>query len=220
MIEEKGDICIIGTSHIAQQSVLQVKEAIINLKPKIVALELDPKRFASLMSKKRKMTLRDIRYLGVRGFIFNIIGASIERRLGRLVKTPPGSEIKAAVESAKQVDAKLALIDQDISITLKRLTSSLTWKEKFRFIKEVVLALFKRSQRISFDLRKVPDQKVVQKLTDELKKKYPSVYRTLITERNEHMAKALNKISADYPQEKIVAIVGAGHIEGILKMLD
>lgn len=219
MIGKNENICIIGTSHIAQQSVLEVKTAITNLKPKIVALELDPKRFASLMSKKRKMTLKDIRYLGIKGFIFNIIGAAIERRLGKLVKTAPGSEIKAAVESAKHVDAKIALIDQDISITLKRLTSGLTWKEKFRFIKEIVLAVFKRSPKISFDLRKVPDQEVIQKLTNELKKKYPSVYRALITERDNHMAKALNKISADYPQEKIVAIVGAGHIEGILKNL-
>ena len=220
MIGKNENICLIGTSHIAQQSVLEVKTAIASLKPKIVALEMDSKRFASLMSKKRKITLRDIKYLGVRGFIFNIIGAAIERRLGRLVKTAPGSEIKVAVESAKQVDAGIALIDQDISITLKRLTSSLTWKEKFRFIKELVLAVFKRSQKISFDLRRVPDQKVIQKLTNELKKKYPSVYRTLITERDDHMAKALNKISTDYPQEKIVAIVGAGHIEGILKKLD
>ncbi len=219
MIEEKGNIRLVGTSHIARQSVLQVREAITNLKPNIVALELDPKRFASLMSNKRKMRLKDIRYLGIKGFLFNIIGAAIERKLGKLVKTPPGSEIKAAVESARQVGANIALIDQDISVTLKKLTSSLTWKEKFRFVKELVLALFKRSPKISFDLRKVPDQKVIQKLTNELKKKYPSVYLSLITERDEHMAKALNKISAEHPQEKILAVVGAGHIEGIIKNL-
>lgn len=219
MLVNKGNIYLIGTSHIARESVQQVKETIEKIRPRIVAVELDAKRFTALMSKKRKISWKDVRYLGVKGFLFNLVGAAIERKLGKLVRTPPGSEIKAATESARQVNARIALIDRDIALTLKSLTRGLTWKEKFRFVKEVFLAMINKAPKMQFDLQKVPDTELILKLTTELKKKYPSAYRSLITERDEHMAKVLNKISMSYPQEKIVAVVGAGHVEGITQRL-
>ncbi len=219
MHARKGNLCILGTSHIAQQSVNEVQKLILEEKPAIVALELDPKRFTALMSPKRKLRFRDIRHLGIRGFLFNSIGAAVEKRLGKLVNTPPGSEIKKAVECARSVQARVALIDRDISITLKRLTKALTLKEKLRFLKEVALAMFHRKSSIKFDLRKVPDEQLIKKLTGDVRKKYPSVYKVLIDERDEYMAKALNKMLHDYADAKVVAIVGAGHVNGIKKRI-
>ena len=47
-------ITIIGTSHIARQSIREVKEAIEKGKPDIVALELDRQRLPALLRKDHR----------------------------------------------------------------------------------------------------------------------------------------------------------------------
>lgn len=210
------NITILGTSHIAIESVKKVESLIKKLKPDIIALELDKKRFISLISKKRKLSLKDIKELGIKGFLFNLFGAWIEKKLGKAVGVLPGSEMKTAIKLAKKINAKIALIDQDISITIKRLMKTITWKEKFRFIKDFLVALIFRKPKLKFDLRKVPSKKLINKLLKETKKRYPSFYKVLVKDRNKFLAKNLYKLSTSYKKRKILAIIGAGHEKGIL----
>ena len=49
-----NNITMIGTSHIAKESVSEVKNYIIKEKPDIIALELDRPRLAALLNKKKK----------------------------------------------------------------------------------------------------------------------------------------------------------------------
>ena len=66
------NLTILGTSHIAKQSLKDVEDAIIKAKPGIVALELDRKRLAALLDKNPpKVRLRDIRRVGIKGFLFS-----------------------------------------------------------------------------------------------------------------------------------------------------
>ncbi|MBW3011222.1 hypothetical protein KY326_03320, partial [Candidatus Woesearchaeota archaeon] len=63
------NLTLLGTSHIAQQSLDQVKESIEKIKPDIVALELDKNQlFALISGKRRKPTLRDVRAIGLKGY--------------------------------------------------------------------------------------------------------------------------------------------------------
>ena len=124
------NLAIIGTSHIAKQSLEEVEKAIEEGKPDIVALELDRKRLYSLMNKEeRKISIYDIRRVGFKGFIFSLIGAWAEKKLGKIVGVAPGSEMKKAVMLARKYKLKIALIDQDIEITLRRFSKALTWRE-------------------------------------------------------------------------------------------
>src|SRR3989344_226102 len=149
------NITVIGTSHISIESIKEVESEIEREKPTIIALELDNKRFVSLTSKRQGLKLSDLRYLGVKGFLINLIGSYIEKKLGRIVGVSPGSEMKAAIKLAKKYKLKIALIDQDISVTLKKLTSSITLKEKLTFIKDLIKGLFIKDKLIKkIDLRK------------------------------------------------------------------
>lgn len=214
------NLILVGTSHIAQQSVDDVKSAIQTHKPKVIAIELDRKRMDALLHpQRRKMHISDIQRMGVKGFLFNSIGAWAEKKLGRMVGLPPGSEMKTAIHLAKETNTLLALIDQDIHITLKKLSKEMTLSEKLHLIKEMLLSAVFPKQKIKIDLRRVPSEQLIAKLTQRMKKEYPSLYRILVTERNLFMAKALYKIMNSYPQEKIVAIVGAGHVKDIAHLL-
>ena len=151
-------------------------------------------------------------------WLFALIGAWAERKLGAKVGVSPGAEMLKAVAAAQNVNAKVALIDQDIEITLKRFSRALTWKEKFTFLGDLFKGVVLR-KGIQFDLAKVPSQKVIDTLIEDVRKRYPSIYRVLVQERNEYMANKLAHIVKHYPDAHIVAVVGAGHEKEIVQLL-
>jgi len=214
-----GDLTIIGTSHIAKQSLDDVERAINVEKPDIIALELDRRRLYSLFKKPGRIRIYDIKKIGIKGFVFSLIGAWAGKKLGKMVGVMPGSEMKKAVKLAKKNKIKIALIDQDIEITLRKFSKSLTWKEKWNFFADVVKAVFSKKKTLEFDLTKVPSKKVIKKLVGQVKKRFPNVYNVLIEERNHIMAENLRKIMEMHPDKKILAIVGAGHEDDILNLI-
>jgi pheromone shutdown-related protein TraB len=214
------NLTLIGTSHIAKQSLKDVKDAIELGKPDIVCLELDPKRYYALLhNKKGKIRIYDIKRIGIKGFIFSLIGAWAEKKLGEAVGVTPGSEMIKAIKLSKKYKIRVSLIDQDIELTLKKLNKSITWKERWNFVKDILKAIIFRKKEIEFDLTKVPEKKIIDKLIKEVKQKYPNIYRVLVKERNEFMAKNLANLLNNNPDKKILAIVGAGHEEEMIKII-
>ena len=211
---------LIGTSHIAKQSLADVQSAFNEKIPKIVAIELDKNRLAALVSKqKHHPSIRDIAKVGINGWFFAVIAGWAEKKLGKMVGVAPGSEMLLAVKLAQMHKCTLALIDQDIAITLKRLSAQITWKEKWKFVGDILKAPFSR-KKVPFDLRTVPGASLVKSLTTEMKKSYPNVYRVLVEERNHLMAARLAKLIQQHPDDSILALVGAGHEREILRMVE
>ncbi|MBC8444317.1 TraB family protein, partial [Candidatus Woesearchaeota archaeon] len=212
------NLTIIGTSHIAKESIDQVKKAIESQKPEIIGVELDKKRLSALLHKgKRSINLKDIFRIGLKGFIFSLIGAWVEKKLGEMVGVKPGTEMLTAVKLAKKHKTQLALIDQDIEITLKRLSQEITWKEKFNFLADIVKAVIFRKKEIDFDLTKVPKEEIIKKLINKVKKRYPSIYKVLIKERNKIIAKNLFYLIQS--NKKTLAIIGAGHEKEVIELI-
>ena len=214
------NLVFLGTSHIAKQSLDEVKEAIEREKPDIVAIELDKARLGALLGKDpRKINLRSIRQIGIKGFIFSLFGAWAEKKLGKLVGVSPGSEMKQAVSLARKNNMKIALIDQDIRITLNKFSNAITWKEKWNFVADIAKAFFVRDKELQFDLRKVPEKKIIKKLVEKLKSRYPNVHKVLIEERNEVLANNIKKLMNAEPDKKILIIMGAGHVEDVVGLI-
>ncbi len=210
------NLYVLGTSHISKESVKHVKKTVKTLKPSIIALELDQSRYNALISKKKLSKINLLKTLGIRGFLLNFIGVFIEKLLAKKTGIPPGTEMKTAIKLAKKHNIKVVLIDQPIQITLKKLITQITRKEKLKFIKELILSLFMSKKHIEFDINKVPSQKIITKLIKETKLKFPTVYKIVVEERNIYMAKILNKLITYYPDKAILAIVGAGHEKDII----
>lgn len=214
-------ITIIGTSHIAKESVEKIKAAFVE-KPDIVAIELDAQRLQALTTKKRRrMTLRDIRYVGLTGFFFMLLGHWAEHKLGNSVGVKPGADMLTAYRIAKKNKVKVALIDQQIAITLKRLTKEITWREKWRFMVDLWngIILKKQEHIQGFDLRSVPNDQLIATLLTRVKTRYPNLHKVLVEERNQVMARNLKHLEANNPGKHILAIIGAGHKEGIQELM-
>ncbi|MFH1439526.1 MAG: TraB/GumN family protein [Candidatus Woesearchaeota archaeon] len=226
--KRKIQIRLVGTSHIAKQSVDEVKHNLETFKPDVVAIELDSRRLQAMLSKdvQQKVPFWLIFKIGVVGYIFAKLGSWGSKKLGKLVGVEPGEEMMTAVKLAKQNNLKLALIDQPIEITLARFSRKITFREKMRFIKDIFRSLlFRKTMEKElgidlnqFDLTKVPSNELIKQLVKVMKNKYPNAYSVLVDERNHVMATNLMKIAKQH--DKILAVVGAGHLEGMKEDLD
>ena len=52
---------------------------------------------------------------------------------------------------------------------------------------------------------------------ENMRKKYPTLVKVLIDERNEHMSEEIARVCSEY--ERVVAVVGDAHVDGLLKLL-
>ncbi len=217
-----GNLEILGTSHIARESVDAVTAYIESGKPGIVALELDSRRAHSLLHRhKGRLSMGMVRVVGVKGFLFLALASFLQKRLGRLVGMEPGAEMRAALVAAMKAKARIALIDRDLEVTVRRLSQTIGWGERLRFVADIVTSPFSAEFKEfrDIDLRKVPDSRLIAKVLVRLKGRYPSLYRALIEERNVHMASALADIMAKNPETGILAVVGAGHEGEIARLV-
>ncbi len=220
------NLIIVGTSHIAVESIRKVRAAVDSFSPEIIAIELDRRRLVGLLEKRKShLKPQDIFQLGVKAYAFAVVASYVQKKLGRLVGVAPGSEMLEAVNLAKKTKAQLALIDQDIAITLHNFSNAFTWREKWHFLIDVLKSiLFKKRemQRLGltdFDLTKVPSRSVVTKLIRQVKDRYPSIYKVLIKDRNYVMARNLTALVQKSPEKHILAVVGAGHEDELLKLV-
>ena len=117
---------IIGTAHVSKESIKEVQEAIITNEPDVVAVELDINRYQNMMAEKNGEEKQDVNIREViKGdklsiFLVSMFLSYLQRKIGDDLGVKPGSEMLAAIETAEEIGAKVALIDRDISLTLQR----------------------------------------------------------------------------------------------------
>jgi len=216
---------IIGTSHVSPKSVEKVKRTIENLKPSLVAVELDKLRYDSLLKKQTKTrpSLSLIRQLGVSGFVFYLLGSFVENYIGKKTGVIPGDEMLAAIKEARKQGAKIALIDQPVILTLRNI-SSISFKEKLKIVFDMIFSLINPKhelRKVSLTMANiydVPNEKDIVKIISIFEKRYPLFYKVLIDDRNRYMVRKLNILRESF-EEPIVAVVGAGHVQGMKSLL-
>lgn len=224
-----NNIHLIGTSHIAQESIQLIKTTFLHVQPTIVAVELDSARLQLLFSPqhKSKISFQTIKQLGFGGFLFVLIGSYVQKKLGKSIGMTPGADMKYAVELARRNSLQVSLIDRSLEKTVKRLMKQLTWKEKMRIAGDICMAPFARffkkqkklSKELQISLTSVPQDEVLITLLSLVKERYPTFYRVLIDERNHIMAKKLVVLAKKNPLNSIIAVIGAGHKKGMQELI-
>ena len=222
-MEEKisDNIILIGTAHISEESVLEVRNAIETYKPDIVAVELCQRRYESI-TKKDKWENTPVSALIKSNNAYFMLAqtflSSIQRRLGKEYGVEPGSEMIAAMQEAEKNHLPVALVDRDITVTLKRAWRMMGAREKFRVFWEFLKAMigYDEEELEELDLKELMKQDVISQMMEEFSVIAPSASKVLISERDQYIAQ---KIYEESKKGKVVAVVGAGHLNGIKKHL-
>jgi len=215
-----GDVLLVGTAHVSPESVKEVKEAIESYKPDVVAVELCKSRYKVLTEKERWDETPITSFLqGGKAYLLlaQTFLASIQRKIGKELGSEPGAEMVAAITEAKNKGIEVALVDRDISVTLKRAWRKMGFREKMRLALEFIKAMIGYDEDEDFDINELMEQDVISAMMEEFGKIAPSATDVLINERDKYIAK---RILDEKKKGKVLAVVGAGHIQGIESYLE
>ena len=215
---EGKEIALLGTAHVSKKSKEEVGEAIEKFKPDVVAVELDDKRYEILTSGEQWKDTRvsDIIKDGKAGmFLAGLVLSNYQRKIGEALGIRPGEEMLEGVRVAREKKIDFALIDRDLQVTFKRVMARMGLMERANVLMSLLLGFFEDEEITEDIIEELKEKDVFEQAISEISKVAPSVKKVLIDERDEYMAGALRDIKG----EKILAIVGAGHLEGIKKNL-
>lgn len=210
-------ITVIGTAHISQESINEVREKILELKPDVVAVELCESRYRATLEQKNVPIFELIKNKNSFVLIANILLSFLQRKLGEEVGVKPGKEMLTAIDTAKEMNARVALIDRDVRITLDRALAKMGFFEKLRVLKEMLAAFALSKEEVEKEMQEMKKEGQISSILEDFKSISPSMFEVLVKERDAFMAHALLKLQKDF--KNIVAVVGAGHKKGIEEYL-
>jgi len=139
--------------------------------------------------------------------------------LGKEFGITPGSDMVAAIQSARAAGCRIALVDRDIDITLNHILS-IPFKEKLRLFKSGKDDGAALGAAFVGGVEGLLEEKNIEIVMKTLKADLPGLYSALVDERDRYMAIALLALTEKYPEAKIVAVVGAGHVAGMVSYLN
>jgi pheromone shutdown-related protein TraB len=121
----------------------------------------------------------------------------------------------AAIEAAKRTGARVALVDRDVGITIQRFWSAMGFLDKVKLIGSLIPAAFGWGKE-EIDIDTITQEDIVSQMISEFRKISPKAANVLLDERDAFLARNLVSLSK---QGRVLAVVGAGHREGIARHL-
>jgi pheromone shutdown-related protein TraB len=218
---QPSKIVLIGTAHVSEKSVLEVRAAIRNLKPDVVAVELCRGRYDSLKGniQDSNIPIKDILSEGkIHYYFIQWLLAYMQKKIGEDMGVKPGAEMLSAIEEAETIGANVALIDRDIQVTLQRFWGKMKFMEKTRMVGSLLSGIIGIGKGSEIDIDKITEQDVVTALVSELRGFAPTAAEVLIDERDAYLAGSLLKVAAG-GSKTIVVVIGAGHKPGVINYL-
>ncbi|MGA9535039.1 MAG: TraB/GumN family protein [Desulfobacterales bacterium] len=209
-------IFLVGTAHVSEESARLVADVIDREKPDTVCVELCASRYQSIRQKDQWQNMDIVKVIREKKsflLLSNLLLASLQKRIAKKLNIRPGQEMIQAIESAEAVGAAIHLADRDIRITLSRTWRLMRLRDKIKLLAQLIFSIGQVDDISAEDVEKMKQEDVLETILADVGKSLPIVKAILIDERDRYLAHKIRHA----PGEKIVAVVGAGHVPGIKK---
>ena len=213
------EIALVGTAHVSRESVELVKSIIEAERPETVCVELCASRYQSIRQKDRWQQTDIAKVIREKKsflLLSNLLLASFQKRIARKLDVIPGQEMVAAIEAGEAIGARVHLADRDIRVTLSRVWRSMSLRDKVKLMSQMLLSMGEVGDITEADIERMKRQDILETLLTEVGQALPQLKTALIDERDEYLAERIKTA----PGDRIVAVVGAGHVPGIKKHLN
>jgi len=213
---------LLGTAHVSRTSAEVVAELAGSGNYDAIAVELCAARLQALTGKKdwKDLDLYKIIREKKAGLVMaNLALSGYQRRIAEQLGIEPGAELKAAAEAAKKMNLPLQLIDRDLATTLKRSYRSIPWYKRITMTTGLVLSSVSSEEIDEEAIEKLKDGDILESTFTEFAEHSPELYESLIAERDRYMAAKLREQNSENEGQRILAVVGAGHLEGLARHL-
>ena len=218
---------LLGTAHVSRASVDAVRAAVASGDYDSVAVELDAGRLQSLTDPDtlaRLDLVKVIREGKTHLFAANLALAAYQRRLAEQLGVEPGEELKAGALDAQARGLPVHLIDREVGLTFKRALQSLGWWQRTKVGAGILAGMFADEEVGDDEIEKLKQGDMLESSFGEFATESPQLYSTIIAERDQYMASALRQVAAGAPTGlgspyRVLAVVGAGHLPGLVRHL-
>ncbi|RFA29025.1 conjugal transfer protein TraB [Alkalilimnicola ehrlichii] len=213
---------LLGTAHVSRASAEEVRDLIASGRFDSVAIELCESRYQAIVKPEAmgQMDLFDVFRQGKAGMVAASLALSAyQQRLADQFGIEPGAEMKAAIESAKEADLPVLLIDREIGTTLKRIYRRIGWWQRMILISGLIGSLFSREKVTEEEIERLKEGDVLESTFSEFASRSATLYDTLIRERDRYMAARLREEQAKQSLKEVLVVIGAGHAAGLQEYL-
>ncbi len=210
---------LIGTAHVSKESCEEVKNAVSAETADCVAIELDEQRYKSLNDREAWRKLDIVKVLrNHQGFLLlaNLVLSGFQRRMGLNVGVRPGDEMRAGIERAQDLGIPVEMVDRPIQITLKRAWARNSLWGKCKLLATLITSAFSKEEVSGEEIESLKQSNEMDSMMSEISEYMPKVKEVLIDERDRYLACHIWKCSGD----KVVAVLGAGHLPGVERHLN
>lgn len=212
---------LLGTAHVSRASVEAVEAELASGRYDTIAVELDAQRHRALTDPDAlsRLDLFQIIREGKTGLVAaNLALSAYQRRLAEQLGVEPGAELRAAAVGAGERGLRLALVDRDVGLTLRRAFGRLGWWGRAKLIGGLGASLFVDEAVDAGEIEKLKQGDVLESSFNEFAAGTPQIYDAVIAERDRYMAARLRQVGADGAR-RVLAVVGAGHLAGLARHL-
>ncbi len=216
IVEIDDGLRILGTAHVSSESVELVRNQIEEWGPDLVAVELCPSRMAAL-TEPESLDSEDLLKIIKEGrsamILLQSALAAQQRRMGISSGEKPGAELLAAVNAAEESDIAVEMIDRDVVITLRRAWRKMGMIEKWRILNALLWE--EDDEEVSID-EVLGNSDLLSSMMEEAREVAPRAGEVLIDERDAFLAGRIQQIRG---KGKVLAVIGAGHLSGVVQNL-
>ncbi|WP_300672298.1 TraB/GumN family protein [Desulfoluna sp.] len=210
---------IIGTAHVSRESAELVEHMIQEETPDTVCVELCQARYQSMTdsdSWRNMDIIKVIREKKAFLLLANLLLASFQKKVAAKFDIRPGEEMIRAVAKADEIGATLVLADRNVQTTLSRAWNSMGFFKKMSLLFQMLLSVGSADEIEEEEIEKLKNQDMLESVLEDVGKSHPALREILIDERDRYLAHKIRHAGG----EKVLAVVGAGHLAGILRYFD
>lgn len=216
---EGKKIILVGTAHISDDSIKEVESVIQEVQPDSVCVELCASRYESIRNAdhwKNMDIVKVIKQGKAPMLVMNLILSAFQKKMGDKLGVKPGAEMVKAITIAEDVGSEIVLADRDITITFKRAWGNLSFWEKMKLFTQMLLSVFESPEISKEEVEELKNKDILTEAIEMLAKSFPGIKSVLIDERDRFQASKIMEAEG----ETIVAVVGAGHVPGIIRHIE
>lgn len=212
-------IVLVGTAHVSRESVDEVDRIIREETPDRVCVEIDAQRYKAITEPNSWSSMNIYKIIRERkAFLLlgNLVLQAFQRRMGLDLGVKPGEEMRAAIRVSQELEIPFSFADREIQTTLRRAWAKSSLWGKNKLLAALLSSVFSNEKLSEEEIEELKHKSELETMLEELADYLPAAKRVLIDERDQYLATKIFESEG----EKVVAVVGAGHVPGIIRWLE
>lgn len=216
-------ITLLGTAHVSKASADKVQELIATGHYDAVAVELCPSRHKAIINPDA-MAQMDLFQVIKKGQA-SMVAASLalgafQQRMAEQFNIEPGAEMRVAIKDAQAAKLPVILIDREIGTTMKRIYRNVPWWKRFNLFSGLIASVVSKEKFSAEEIERLKEGDALESSFSQFAENEQDLFRPLISERDEYMSARLIKECRENNYRHILAVIGAGHLNGMAQHLE